>query len=571
MKTRLLLALLLAASSASAAKPKHKPPEPKPPPPPVHPTSIDVSVVEVAGGRAFLQPGAKGGVHKSAIVTINGKEHHVLDVTDSYAVIDLQDGPVHEKDKGRASIVEEQETAKQLPPTHPLSTWEHAWAPEQPPSEQQTPQFVPLGEASRSRKYDVVLAFSAGGNVPFSGQPGASIGFVELDARVHAEPFSVPAAFDFDGALRFWAADDLSTRVGGTTRSYLWIRQLLASYGNVNGWYAGLGRMQYAASTLGTLDGLRLQANLGGGFTLAAFGGFLPNPLGGELSVDAERFGVEARYYRPDLKLRPEGAVVVHGSMFQGHPDERRVSAMFGVYPGHTRIGGHVEVSNFDADNPWKANPVEITAAGLDESVRFGAFELGSRIDFIEPERSKWLASYLPASWFCRTVPSPGTPTTSEPCDGASSMRALGSLNLGVSKGMVSATLGATASGDVSHGTEPRVIGGFFSGRVVRIAKVLRFELSGSYSNATYVNMFGGTVGLGVTVLHDAIDLSAYYRRAELQYASNDTYLEQNGFGGTMTLFPASTVMATVQTEAITGNDVNALWVFGTLVWRPRL
>ena len=567
---KLALAIVLAATPSIAARPK-PPVVTTPPPPPPRATSVEVTVIEIAAGKAYVQPGEKAGVHKNAPITINGKEHRVIEVTDSYAVIDLQEGPVKEKDKGRCAFIEAEPEAKQLPPPKPLSTWEHGWTAEAPPADQQQPKFVPIGEVSRNRKWDAMLAFTAGGTAPFAGQHGASIGYIQLDARLHAEPFSVPAAFDFDGSLRFWAASDLSTRVGGTTRSYVWIRELLASYGNAQtGWYAGLGRMKYAASTLGTLDGIRLQAPLGGGVTLAAFGGFLPNPLGSEIAVDAQRFGVEARWYRPDLGVRPEAALVIHGSMFQGKPDERRVSAMFGVYPGRARIGGHIEVSNFDSNNPWNAAPVEITAAGLDDSVRIGPFELGSRIDFIEPERSRWLASYLPTTWFCRPVASPGTPTNAEPCDGANDMRAQGQLTMSYTKGMIAATIGGTAMADVSHGTEPRVLGGYVSARLVRIAKVLRLEASANYSNATYLDMFGGTAGLGVTVFHDALDVSAYYRRSELAYASNDTFLEQNGFGGAIVLFPTATVMATVQGEAITGNDFNGVYVFGTIAWRPR-
>jgi hypothetical protein len=567
---KLALSIVLIATPALAAKPK-PPVVTTPPPPPPRATSVEVTVVEIAAGKAYVQPGEKAGVHKSAPITINGKEHRVIEVTDSYAVIDLQEGPVKEKDKGRCALIEAVPEAKQLPPPKPLSTWEHGWTAETPPADQQQPKFVPIGEASRNRKWDAVLAFTAGGIAPFKGQPGASIGYVQFDARLHAEPFSVPAALDVDGSLRFWAAADLSTRVGGSTRSYLWVRELLLSYGTATSWFAGIGRMKYAASTLGTLDGIRLQAPLGGGFTLSAFGGFLPNPLGGEIATDAQRFGMEARWYRPDLPVRPEAALVLHGSMFQGKPDERRASAMFGVYPGRARIGGHIEVSNFDSNNPWGAAPVEITAAGLDDSVRVGPFEIGSRIDFIEPERSRWLASYLPTTWFCRTVPTPGTPTNQEPCDGASSMRAQGQLTLSYVKGIGAVTIGGTAMGDVSHGTEPRVLGGYVSGRLVRIAKVLRLELSANYSNATYIDMFGGTAGLGVTVLHDALDVSAYYRRSELAYASaSSTYLEQNGFGGAIVLFPTKTVMATVQGEAITGNDFNGVFVFGTIAWRPR-
>ncbi len=241
------------------------------------------------------------------------------------------------------------------------------------------------------------------------------------------------------------------------------------------------------------------------------------------------------------------------------------------MYPGHSRLGGHVEVSNFDSNNPWGVAPVEVTAAGLDSSVRVGIVELGSRIDFIEPERSRWLASYLPSAWFCRTVPQTGTPPSAEPCDGRSSMRALGTLDVSITKDKLALTLGATAMGDVSHAdADPRVLGAFLSGRLVRLARIFRLELSANYSNATYMNMFGGTAGAGVTLLHDAVDVSVYYRRAELQYASNDTFLEQNGIGGVIVVFPASTVMVTAQGETIIGNDINAVQVMGTIAWRPR-
>jgi hypothetical protein len=413
---------------------------------------------------------------------------------------------------------------------------------------------------------------AGGGLVPLGSQPGSSLAYGELGARLHAEPFDAPARFDFDGSLQQWAASDLSTRVGGTTRTVLFVRELLASYGSA-GWYAGLGRMKYAASTLGTLDGARVQAPLGGGFSVGAFGGFLPNPLGGEVSLTAERFGVEGRFARPDLDLRPEAALVAHGSTFGGALDERRLSGMFGVYPGPSRFGGHFEVSAFDANNPWGANPVEVTAAGLDQSVRIGILELGGRADLLQPERSRWLASFLPTSWLCRTVPAAGGASTiGEPCDGRSTTRGLGSVNAAITAGNVSVAAGATAMGDVPRsGGAPRIFGGFATARMVRIARIVRLEASASYSVGDDLDMYGGTVGPGVTLLDDALDVSIYYRLAELQYRSVSTYLQQDGFGGTVVFFPSSTMMFTLQGEGITGDDVKALTVFGTVAWRPRL
>jgi hypothetical protein len=352
------LSFALAASPAAAqkpakpkpaAKPKGKPkpkPTPTPTPTPVDaaapgtpaakPTQVEVSVLEVAGGHAYLEPGTKGWVRKGAVVQIRGKEYRVADATDSYSVIDVTDDSLHEKDRGRASVVEDDEAAKPPPPPpRPLSTWNGAWTPERPPADAQEPAFVPLGEMSRDRRYDVRIGMSAGGYIPLPGSPGGtSMGFVSVDARLHAAPFSVPFAVDFDGSLRFWGAADLSSRVGGSTRSAFLVREALVSYGRTGSWFAGLGRMRYAATTVGMLDGLRVEAPLPGGFSVGAFGGLLPSPMGGQFAWDAQRFGAEFKYSRPDAKLRPEAAVVAHASLFGGRPDERRISAMFGLYPG---------------------------------------------------------------------------------------------------------------------------------------------------------------------------------------------------------------------------------------------
>ena len=575
-----LLALVAAAGPAFAQRPRPaKPPPAKPPPPPPaeKPKFIEVTVLEIAAGRAYLQPGVKGSVRKTATVLIKGKEYTVVEATDSYAVIKVTDDSVREKDKGRASIVEDVEENKPPPPPpRPLATWASAWTPEAPPADAEQPRFVPLGgEMTVDRRYDLRVGFTGGGYVPLGSQ-GASLGFVTLDARLHAAPFSVPAALDFDGSFRLWSAADLGSRVGGLTRSTVMVRELLLSYGRAGSWYAGLGRMRYAATTLGALDGLRVEAPLGKGVSVGAFGGLVPNPLGGEFSVDAQRFGVEARFSRPDAKLRPEAALVAHGSTFGGNGtavglDERRLSAMFGLYPGHSRLGGHVEVSNFDKNNPWKAAPFEVTGAGLDQSVRIGPLDLGARFDLIAPERSRWLSSFLPLSWFCRTIPG-ATPQT-DTCDGRTSMRATGAVNAGLTIKDFSVTLGGTAMGDVAHASsDPRVLGVFGAARLVRVAKLLRFDVTGNYSDASSVRMGSGGGGVGVTLLDDALDISVYYRRAELLFtASNSGYVHHDAVGGMIVVTPHPTMMFTVQAEGSGGSDANALYVFGTALWRPRL
>lgn len=572
----------LLASTVAAGQPRGRTrPRPKPPAAPAATPgataapggkSIEVTVVETAGTRAYVKPGAAAGVHRNATVTIKGKDFTVVETSDSFAVVEVGDEPLHEQDKGRATVVaEDEQKPAELPRPRPLETWQHAWAPEQAPAETQQPRFVPLGGEDRNRRFDVRLSIAAGGLVPLGGQVGAPFAMGQLNARVHAEPFTAPAAFDLDASLQGWAAADLATRVGGPTRPTVYVRELLASF-TLGRWFAGLGRMRYAASTLGTLDGARVQKELGEGFSLGAFGGLLPNPLSGAPALDAQRFGVEARYSRPDAGIRPEAALVVHGSTFGGALDERRVSGLFGLYPGPSRFGGYFEVSSFDANNQWKAAPIALTAAGLDQSIRFGSFELGARFDVRQPERSRWLASYLPSSWFCTTVPAPASnPTQPEPCDGSVSTRAFGEVDLSAELDKVMLVVGGTTVRDLSQSSEADMIGGFATARVVRIARVLRVEASGNYSRATYLDMYGGTAGPGLTLFQDALDLSAYYRLAILQYRSVSTSLTQDGFGGVVVLFPSSVVMFTAQAEAITGDDAKALMLFGTATWRPRL
>jgi hypothetical protein len=531
--------------------------------------TVAVTVVEVAGAQAYLRPGASAGVLRGSTVTLSRQQYTVIQASDSFATIAVGDDPPHEQDKGQASVIAEKGAkAVELAKPAPLAAWDHRWPDPVPPSSVQTPVFVPLGTTERDRRWDVRLSATAGGLLPL-GQRGPTLIRAELDARVHAEPFEAPAAFDLDVSVQRWFDPHIATRDGADARPTIYLRELLASYG-AGGWYGGFGRMRYAARTLGTLDGARVSAPLGAGFSIGAFGGALPDPLSNAPSTAAERFGVEAVYSRPDTDLRPELAVVAQGSTFEGALDERRLSGVFALYPGPSRLGGHFEVSAFDAGNPWGAKPVELTGAGFDTSVRRGVFQIDGRFDLRQPERSRWLASYLPASWFCTTVPLPvGAPAGPEDCDGRVSTRAYSTVDFGIQADRYSIMVGGTRVADLAQTAAPQMIGGFATGRVVRIAKVLRFDASASYSHATYLDMLSETAGPGLTLLGDALDLAVYYRGSTLRYRSIHSTLVQHGAGGSVTLFPSAAVLFALQGEAMTGPDVKALMLFGTATWRP--
>jgi hypothetical protein len=573
------LGVALAAATGWGGQPRKRQPRPDPvaaptaaaSSAPVTPASIAVTVVEIAGSQAYLQPGASAGVRRGAKVLLGGKEYTVVETSDSFAVVEVGGAPPREQDRGQAlAVAAADDKARELSQPRPLSEWSQAWPDAPAPARSQAPRFVPLGDAERDRRYDVTFSMTTGGMLP-SGQPGGGIVHADLGARVHAEPFDAPVTLDLDASLERWFAGDLGARSGAAARPLFWVRELLVGYSGSR-FSGAVGRMPYAASTLGTLDGARVSAPVGEGFYVGAFGGLLPNPLGGEPSLDAQRFGIEARYARPDLDLRPEAAVVVSGSTFLGRLDERELSGVLGLYPGLSRVGAHFEVSGFDADNPWKAKPIELTGAGLDGSFRRGILELGARFDLRQPERSRWIASFLPASWLCRTTPAaPGAPPGPEPCDGSVSTRGFGSIDAALLVDNVSVAVGATTIHDLTQtGAAPEMAGGFLTGRVARIARVLRIDASGSYSGSTFVDMYGGSAGPGLTLLGDELDLSAYYRNTTLQYRTGGSSLVQRGLGANVMLFPNAALLLSAQGEAISGNDVHAFVFFGTMTLRAR-
>ncbi|HVU03270.1 MAG TPA: hypothetical protein VHE30_16030 [Polyangiaceae bacterium] len=531
---------------------------------------VNVTVVEIAGGQAYLQPGTQGGVHRGATVTFNRHDYVVVQATDSFAAILVGDRPLREHDRGTATTVRlESSGTRKLDAPKPLATWKGEWKDATPPADDQHPRFVPLGTTTRDRRFDVRLTALGGALLPLQAR-GSNLVRAELDARVHATPFTAPVALDADVAVQRWFDANLSNRSGSPGRPLVFVRELLAGYGT-GGYYAGAGRMRYAARTLGTLDGARVAASLGDGVSVGAFGGILPDPTSGAPSTVANRFGVEMTYTRLDAPLRPDAALVLSGSMFGGKLDERRLSGAVNVYPGPSRMGAHFEVSAFDRGNPWNASPIELTAAGADSSVRAGPFEFGGRIDVRKPERSRWLGSYFPLSWFCTTVPATGAAGAPERC-GSTNTLAFGTLDAGVELDRWSVVVGATRSGDLSQSGAANAFGTFAAARVVRLARVLRLEASGNYSKATYLDALGVGGGPGVTLLDDALDVGVYYRVGTLEYRSAPgTSLVQHTIGSSVVVIPEPSLLFAAQGEAVTGDDTRALVLFGTATWRPEL
>lgn len=563
------LAIAAAATPASAQRLGRKPP---PKPPELPPGGVEVTVIEVGGGNAYLKPGAAAGVRRGSRVTLDRRDYFVTSSTAAFAVVELGDTPPpREQARGVANSVNEaDEQAKQLPPPRPLAELQNQWLAWQLPADSQHPKPVPLGLPDRNRRYDVMVYGYAGGLQSLDDRGGGYLR-AEVGVRAHVEPLAqAPLALDLDGSAQRWFGAGIYDRAGA--RPTIRVRELQLGYGDRARYFAGLGRIRYAASTLGALDGLRVRAPLGSGLSLAAFGGVLPDPSDGEPRVDSQRFGTELGFSRPDVGLRPEAALVVHGSTYDGKLDERRVSAIAGIYPGQSRIGTYAELSAFDKDNPWNVNPFELTAAGLDARANIGVVQLGVHGDMRQQERSRYIAAFLPPSWFCLRVP--GSATTVPPGADTCDPRATTLYQVGVDAGFAldrfSLFVGGTGSTNLARGDAPSQAGGFASARVLRIARVFRIEATGTASTGTFLDMFSGAGGPGISVLGDRLDASVYYRHTVLEYRVGGS-LNGDAVGGYLTVIPHRDFITSLQTEGSKGDDFSAVMGALVLVWRPRL
>ncbi len=553
---------------------------------------VDITVTEIAGGNAYITPGEDAGLRMGQSVRIRNREYRVIAVTADTAVIDLSSATgrrrrgaaVREGDRGTVEVTIRSREQGGIAPPRPLSEFDGQWNAAVVPASTQNPANVPLGSATASGRVKATLMASvatllpANNNRPDRVDDVDSVTSLWLGARIRAQPWRErPFGFDADVAVAQWIGDGLDDDfdLGRFSRSNVRVRELMARYGEGDGFIAGLGRLRYAASTLGLLDGARVEspAFLGGRMRVSAFGGVLPDPLDSVPDTEVARFGIESTYAAPDINLRPFISLVAHGSIFDGELDERRLSTYARVYPGPLEIMAHAELSMFDSDNPWGANTVELTAAGLDTAVRFGNTRIGVRFDARQPERSLFLQSLLSpqllTNWTCTTEPRLPNQLP-EPCNGDSDLRYSAAAHAHVELGRIIVSGGLSAIGIDSDDDTFETTSGFADVRLVRLFSNTRAHVGFLATQSRYLNTVATRISVGSPIGYGAavVDASAYYRPAILSYsAAEDTIMEHRI--GTDILFdvmPELDVTATV--EFISGDDAGGIGLFATAVWQ---
>ncbi len=537
---------------------------------PLRSQRVRAKVVDVSGGRAYLElVGTKQRASLGDKVTLGRQSFDVVSVAGTFIAVDLGEQVVKPGAVGVATLTPEADSteAKKLPTPEPLESFSNRWPEATVPADSQNPSPIPLGKMSDHRRSYAMLALTAASVLP-QRDGRAAISNAQLRARVHLEPLKAqPLAIDADLAARGWFSNgELALRRGDAARQPLRIRQLQATYGTDNDWLAAAGRLRAAARLLGALDGARVQARVAPDIDAAAFGGVLPDPLGGGVVGRASRFGAELTWNDLDAELAPSASLVAYGSTFGGELDERRVAGSFDIFGGNLLAGANFEASFYDADNPWGADSAELTQAAAYGSYRLGRVEVGGQLALQRPERSRFIASYLPPGWFCQMTPIGGS-TGNEPCQ-AVETRYSGGLQANYRDEDWSAFLGASAV--TSALADSQNLSAFAGAQLQNVAGPLRVGVNGMYASGSFFTTTAGVLAVGAPLLSGTLDVTGRYRPALGRYRADDSSFLEHDIGTDVTAYIGDDISAMASGDYITSRDVNVIVVQGAMIWRPR-
>lgn len=540
-------------------------------------SDVRVRVTAVAGEHAFIEPGGAAGLYPGAIVVFGGARFEVEQVARASASVRIGavvPAPLQLGDEG--TLAGPPRIARDARPetatltrreARPLAVYRGQWPDARPPAEDQRPQHVSLSpELRTNQRLQLVLSGSQLAQLPL-GSTQRAYGRTELRAQLRAQPMDLPLVFDVDAALQLYLGGGMDMRAGSASRPIVRVRALQAVYGERGSFFAAVGRLRYAAPLIGTLDGASVLSPAWRGFQIGAFGGFPPDPRTSAPSIAAARFGVVAQYEDSESPLRPSGTLVVHGSVFGGQVDERRLNLAGSIFPGNTRVGGHLELSLYDAIERFTTKRLEVSAAGADFSTRLGDLDLSARFDMRKPDRSRWLDAQLPPGWLCLAVPSARTlrDAEDENCDG-NDARYVGSLTARYALGRARLALGGSLVHTQGASGLERA-SAFATLRQALGADGTTFvEATVSAGGGLLLESYAGGIAAGGLLLHETLELSGRYRGTVGRYRADLGYWNQQRVGMTAEWRGPATLRLDV--DAWLALDVRGVSVFLTAVWR---
>jgi hypothetical protein len=277
------------------------------------------------------------------------------------------------------------------------------------------------------------------------------------------------------------------------------------------------------------------------------------------------RFGGELGWEELDWAWRPRVIVGGHASRFEGKIDERRVDASIDLMPKFGHFGTFAEVSFFDADNPWGASTTELSAAGADADVRVGVVELSAYGRLQRPERSRWLAAFLPPEFLCVAGVSAAPPS---PCLGNDAVYS-GGGEFGLRFDKASVNIGGNAA--TTQNADAEMAGGYAQLRLIDIVGTLRLDAGTAVARGSLLTTVSGSLSPGIELLDRRLDLSARYRPALVRYRADESAFLEHLVGMAVWLSPSRSFDLSVDADTVFGSDVDVLVVQGLATWRPEI
>jgi hypothetical protein len=525
---------------------------------------IRVRVLDVAAGRVYFEPGADKGLRVGDPVNLGGKRYEVVAVSASFAAISSDDPGLTTDSAGFAEVdpARKEQSVEPIAKPRPLSAFRGQWNPAVVPALAQHPKSVPLGAPAEQSASSLRLWLAGFGAVPL--RFAHSIFHSELGMQLHYEPLvRAPLAFDADLRALAYSASNLDQRPGADSRPTVLVRQLEGRYGDPASAFGAAGRLRYASSTLGMLDGVRVQSPSLSGLTLGAFGGYVPDALDGAPSERATRFGGELALQNAASETRFRAVAGGHASRFEGAIDERRVRALAEISPRFGHFAAYSEVSFYDPDNRWGAPATELSAASAEAEIRAGPLDLGLRGGLQRPERSRWLASLLPPEWLCVTT---ADPALGSPCV-TNDATLFASADAGLNLGRTLVTLGG--SGSRTEGTEAEQLAVFAHTRVADVLPRLHFSSGASATRGTILER--ASLLLSPALSLERAEVSLRYQPAITRYQADGATYVEHGTGVSFWVAATRNLEFSMDTDLVTGSDIDFLLAQAVVIWRSGI
>jgi hypothetical protein len=501
---------------------------------------VPVKVVEVAGDVAYVTPGRDAGVVAGATLIAGGRELKVVEASAQTAVVRVTGTPLRIGDTGTVDVTAASTwTTTKLAKPRPAEAFNGQWPDAVRPATQQHPKRVALGSGRAPTGSHITIL-------------GAAYATADRETRDGGAEARVIASFDLVQDRPLAADLDVAGRIGRPGHGFVRAAQL--RYGDA----IMVGRLRYAASTVGMLDGGRAAMRTGH-IEIAAFGGLVPDPIDGRPDTGASRFGGEAIYDAADRAWQPRVAITAYGSTWNGAIDERRLALSTSASRASVRVDGWAELQAFPTTNEFDAKPLEVTGAGATAQWRKRGRHAGVDITFLRPERSRRLAAVLPLEWLCTPLHVRGDAATT--CGGNESW-----TTANASAGLAAGRWIVDGIGSMTRTQAGFERSGYLRG-AVRLGPV-RTETAISAGKATFGSWTAGELGLAFAPSR-WLDVDARYRAELLDYIASNGPMLMHSVIGDARFAQSPALDFDISAVATTGEDRDSVALFAIVAWRP--